>query len=120
MAAYELTGTVKVVMDLMKFDSGFTKREFVVTTDDDRYPQHIKFECVKDRCALLDNIKPGQRVTVSFDVRGNEYKERYFVNLNAWRIDAAKEASAPDSAEDGPPLDQRTPPEDEDAEVLPF
>jgi hypothetical protein len=32
MAAYELTGTVKVVMDVMKFDSVFTEREFVVTT----------------------------------------------------------------------------------------
>jgi hypothetical protein len=116
MAAYELTGTVKVVLDLMKFDSGFTKREFVVTTDDDRYPQHIKFECVKDRCALLDAIKPGQRVTVSFDVRGNEYKGRYFVSLSAWKVGATEETSEPESSEDGPPLDQRTPPADEDPE----
>ena len=82
MAGYQLTGTVKLVMDVVKFESGFSKREFVVTTTDDQYPQEIKFECVKDRCALLDDIKPGQRVTVSFDLRGNEYKGRYFVNLS--------------------------------------
>jgi len=120
MAAYELTGTVKVVLDPMKFDSGFTKREFVVTTDDDRYPQHVKFECVKDRCALLDGVEPGQRVTVTFDVRGNEYKGRYFVSLSAWKVEAEKAPAEPDASEGGTPLDQRTPPADENAEEMPF
>jgi single-strand DNA-binding protein len=120
MAVYELTGTVKVVMDVVKFESGFSKREFVVTAADDQYPQEIKFECVKDRCALLDEVKPGQRVKVSFDLRGNEYKGRYYVNLSAWRVEAMKEEPGPDSSEDGPPLDQLTPPGDEGAEEMPF
>ena len=120
MPSYELTGTVKTVMDAMKFDSGFTKREFVVTTQEDRYPQDIKLECVKDRCALLDGVKPGQRVTVSFDLRGNEYKGRYFVSLSAWKVQAEKEAGAPDSPDGGPPLDQLAPPADEGAEEMPF
>lgn len=127
MAAYELTGTVKVVMDEMKFDSGFTKREFVVTTDDDRYPQDVKFDCVKDKTGLLKDVKPGQRVTVSFDIRGNEFKGRYFVNLSAWRVapEAPAAARSPASAggdvgdDDNPPLDQLKAP-DEETEVLPF
>lgn len=120
MAKYELTGTVKVVMDVMKFDSGFTKREFVVTTADERFPQDIKFECIKDRCALLNAVKPGQRVTVSFDIRGNENKGRYFVSLSAWKIEAEQASGAPDADEDGPPLDQRVPPDEEAAEEMPF
>jgi single-strand DNA-binding protein len=123
MAAYELAGTVKVVMDEVKFDSGFTKREFVVTTADGRYPQDIKFECVKDKTGLLAAIKPGQQVTVSFDIRGNEYNGRYFVNLSAWRIESAKSDSAPagDGDSDSPPLDQLSPPEDgADSDSLPF
>jgi hypothetical protein len=119
MAAYELTGTVKVIMDAMKFDSGFTKREFVVTTDEERYPQDIKLECVKDRCALLNDLKPGQRVTVTFDLRGNEYKGRYFVSLSAWKV-AAAASTEPEGQEDGPPLDQRSPPADENTEDMPF
>jgi len=75
--SYDLTGTVKLIMDMQTFGSGFTKREFVVTTQDDRFPQDIKFECVKDKCDLLEAIEPGQEVKVSFDLRGNEYKERY-------------------------------------------
>ena len=113
MAAYELTGTVKVVMEEMKFESGFSKREFVVTADDDRYPQDIKFECVKDRMALLDAVKPGDRLTVSFDLRGNENKGRYFVSLSAWKVEAERDTPGQDASEDGPPLDKLTPPAEE-------
>jgi hypothetical protein len=107
-------------MDPVTFPSGFTKREFVVTTDEERYPQHIKFECVKDRVTLLDNIKPDQRVTVSFDLRGNEYKGRYFVSLSAWKVEPERDAKEPAPEEDGPPLDSLQPPADKDAEDLPF
>jgi hypothetical protein len=120
MPTYELAGTVKTVMETVKFDSGFSKREFVVTTVEDRYPQDIKFECVKERTALLNDVKPGQRVTVSFDLRGNEYKGRYFVSLTAWKIEVAKDTTAPESSEDGPPLDQLVPPSDESDGETPF
>jgi len=114
MAAYELMGTVKLVMDTVKFDSGFTKREFVVTTDDARYPQDIKFECVKERCALLETIEPGQRVTVSFDLRGNEHNGRYFVSLSAWKVEVEGEIPTPDY-NDVTPIEQVVPPGDDDA-----
>lgn len=120
MATYELTGTVKTIMETAKFDSGFTKREFVVTTVDDRYPQDIKLECVKDRVSLLNSVKPGQRVTVSFDIRGNEYKGRYFVSLTAWKVEVAKDAGAPGASEDEPPLDQLVPPSDDTDGEPPF
>ena len=124
MPSYDLTGTVKVVMPPQTFDSGFTKREFVVTTDDDRYPQDIKFECVKEKTALLDDIQDGQRVTVTFDVRGNEYNDRYFVNLTAWKVGAEAAATnatgnaAPEPV-DGPPLDSLQPPPQEE-DHMPF
>lgn len=123
MPTYDMTGTVKAVMDQQTFDSGFTKREFVVTTEDDRYPQDIKFECVKDKVSLLDDVKEGQNVTVTFDLRGNEYNGRYFVNLTAWRLASGEAASSPgpaaESSEEGPPLDQLQPP-GEEADDPPF
>ena len=85
------------VLDLQTFDSGFTKREFVVTTED-QYPQDVKFEAVKDRISMLDNLQPGQTVTVSFNVRGNEYQGRYYVNLQAWRVQAEAEGAAQEGA----------------------
>jgi single-strand DNA-binding protein len=83
---YEATGKIKVIFDTQTFPSGFTKREFVVTVGDDNYPQDLKFEMIKDKCTWLDQFQPDQAVTVSFDIRGNEFKDKYYVNLNCWKI----------------------------------
>jgi single-strand DNA-binding protein len=86
---YEAQGTIKIINDTQTFSgSGFSKREFVITTGDSKYPQDIKFEVVKDKCASLDQFKVGQAVNVSFDIRGNEYQGKYYVNLSCWKIQA--------------------------------
>ena len=84
--AFELEGKVKVILDLQTFASGFSKREFVVEVEDGKYPQSIKFEAVKEKASQLDNLAVGDAVKVNFDLRGNEYNDRYYVNLNAWKI----------------------------------
>lgn len=101
--AYDLTGKVKVIQEPQTFASGFTKREFVVTVEDGKYPQQIALECVQDKVSLLDGLKEGQTVTVTFDIRGREYNGRYFNNLQAWRI-KAEDGSAPAADEDRPPI----------------
>ncbi|MDP4626038.1 MAG: DUF3127 domain-containing protein [Akkermansiaceae bacterium] len=83
---YEATGKIKLISDTQTFPSGFSKREFVVTTAHDKYPQDIKFEVVKDKCSILDSYKEGQDVVVNFDVRGNEYNGKYYVNLACWKL----------------------------------
>ena len=90
--AYELTGKIKLIQEAKTFDSGFTKREMVVVVEDGKYPQEINLEFVQDKVALLDNLQPGQEVTVTFDIRGREYNGRYFNNLQGWKIAAADEA----------------------------
>ena len=77
--AYELNGTVKEIFDTQTFDSGFSKRAFVVTSDADKYPQDIQFECLKERIELIDKINKGDKVTVSFDINGREWNGKYFV-----------------------------------------
>ncbi len=89
MASYELTGKLKTVLEMQSFSSGFTKREFVVTTEE-QYPQDIKFELYKDKTSAIDKFKEGDLLNVSFNVRGSEYNGKYFVNLNAWKIDMAQ------------------------------
>lgn len=83
---YEASGKIKLISDTQNFPSGFSKREFVVTTADSKYPQDLKFEVVKDKCALLDSYKEGQDVVVNFDIRGNEYNGKYYVNLSCWKL----------------------------------
>lgn len=84
--AYDLTGKIKLIQEAKTFDSGFTKREMVVIVEDGRYPQEINLEFVQDKVSLLDDLQPGQDVTVTFDIRGREYNGRYFNNLQGWKI----------------------------------
>ncbi len=85
--SFELEGTVKEVMELVTFPSGFCKREFVVTDEDDRYPQDVKFTLIKGNCGLLDAIKQQDRVRVHFSIRGNLYNGKYYNDLQAFKLE---------------------------------
>lgn len=91
---YEASGKIKLISDTQNFPSGFSKREFVVTTGDGKYPQDLKFEVVKDKCPILDNYKEGSDVKVSFDIRGNEYNGKYYVNLSCWKLEGGSGGGA--------------------------
>jgi hypothetical protein len=90
----QITGVIKQINPTQTFDSGFQKREFVVTTKE-QYPQDIKIEVVKDKCAVLDGYKVGQSVAVDFNIRGNEFGGKYYVSLQAWKIAASGQAATP-------------------------
>lgn len=122
---YEIEGKVKKLFDKQEFNKGFVKREFVITTRE-QYPQDVKLECTMDRVDLLDKINEGDDVVAKFNIRGNEYQGRYFVNLQAWSI-SNNTVSAPNSGSAGsgqaasstkPPLTDDYP--DEDTDDLPF
>ncbi|WP_035603274.1 DUF3127 domain-containing protein [Haloferula sp. BvORR071] len=100
--SFELEGTLKLIFDVQTFSSGFIKREFVVEVPDGKFPQMIKFECVKDKTAMLDKLSIGDNVKVSFDVRGSEYKERFYVNLNAWKLVKSGGGSGDDFSQEPP------------------
>ena len=44
----QITGVITLINPTQTFDSGFQKREFVVTTKE-QYPQDLKFELLKDK-----------------------------------------------------------------------
>ncbi len=120
---YEATGKIKLINDTQSFPSGFTKREFVVTTAVDKYPQDIKFDMVKDKCAILDSFKAGDDVQVNFDIRGREYNGKYFVDLSCWKLQAADGGAKPSQA--GPAASSNEPTmsdlrDDDDFDDVPF
>ena len=100
---HELSGTVKEIFDEQTFGSGFKKREFVITDEAEKYPQDIKFECVKDNVELVNQLTKGDRVKVTFDIRGREWQGKYFVNLAAWKIETL--SNKRDGGNEPPPFD---------------
>ncbi len=118
--SYELTGTIKVIFDTQTFPSGFFKREFVVTTQE-QYPQDVKFEAIKEKGDMLDQYNEGDRVNVKFNIRGNEYNGRYYINLQSWAISRAEsDAGEGDNIPDLPPLEPSQLDESAEEDDLPF
>lgn len=102
MSELKLTGKIKVIGETVTFDSGFSKREFVVTTTE-QYPQDVQLAFFKDKTSVLDTYKVGDNVEVGFNVLGNEYNGKYYVNLNAWKI-GKSEGEAPEPISDDSPF----------------
>ncbi|MFM1999491.1 MAG: hypothetical protein RL204_1438 [Bacteroidota bacterium] len=113
----ELVGKVKVIFDEKSFASGFTKREFVITTEE-QYPNDIMFELLKEKGAMVNGLKSGDRVNVKFDIRGREWQGKYFNSLVAWKVEAVGATAAPqDDQLPPPPMESYNDPIEDD---LPF
>lgn len=103
---FELECTLHKVYDIESKTGTFQTREFVTTTEG-TYPQFVKFQCVQDRCNIVDGYNEGDKIKVHFDLRGREWQGKYFTNLNAWRIEkmatgqAGNEGSKSKSPTDG-------------------
>ncbi|XOD67350.1 MAG: DUF3127 domain-containing protein [Flavobacteriales bacterium Tduv] len=87
----EVSGNVKKTLDVQTFPSGFRKRELILTTDE-QYPQHLSIEFVQDKADLLNEIKIGDEVKVSINLRGREWTTpegvtKYFNTIQGWRIE---------------------------------
>jgi hypothetical protein len=86
----EVTGKIKVIGKTVNLTDTFSKRELVVSTDE-QYPQHILIEFNKDKCSLLDKYKVGEVVTVGINLGGREWvnpqgETKYFNSIKGWKI----------------------------------
>jgi single-strand DNA-binding protein len=118
---FQLEGKIHQLSDTQTFPSGFSKREFVVETNAGQYPQMIKFECVKEKIALIEGLNRGDQITVHFDIRGSEYQGKYYVNLNCWKVDRPGGAAAPKKAASAEPYPMEAPAGyDDNQEDIPF
>lgn len=86
----ELKGTIKSVGETQTFASGFTKREFVLVTEE-QYPQPISIELLSDKVDIIDVFREGETAIVSINIRGREWvspqgETKYFNSIVAWKI----------------------------------
>ena len=99
-----MKGKVKKIFDQQDFPSGFYKRDFVITTED-QYPQDVKFTAVKERTEQIARLGEGDEVLVKFDIRGREYNGNFYVDLNAWSIESGGgQPAAPSESVSAAPL----------------
>lgn len=100
--SFEIEGQIVKIYDTQKKSDKFQAREFVIKTSEN-YPQFIKFQLTQDKCDLADSYNEGQQIKVHFDLRGREWNDKYFTNLNAWRLEnvTAETEAPPTPAEPG-------------------
>ncbi len=128
--SFDITGKLFRKYDTVQKTQTFSAREFVIEHSPSQYPQFIKFQLTQDRCSLMDQHNEGDEIKVFFDIRGNKWtdpksnEDKFFTNLNAWKIEAASQSQSldgpPDSAynEAAPPATDALPAMEEDD--LPF
>jgi len=101
MAKVTLTGTLQVIGPIQSFGTnGFRKRDIVVSEDNTKYPNPVKFTLKKDYCELADNFHEGDKVTVCASINGREWTNpktsavQYFIDLDAYKLEDANGAKA--------------------------
>jgi hypothetical protein len=124
--SFKITGTLTVIKDTVQVSEKFSAREFVISTEDDKYPQVISFQLVNDKTDIIEPYKLGTKVEVSFNLRGKSWTNpqgevRYFNTLEAWRIENIGSAQAPiDSAKVSAIVEHEANAIEEDDQLLPF
>lgn len=104
-------GNVEVIMTAS--GSEFKKRELVLDasrfdplTGEKMFDNFPSFEFVQDKVALLDDLKPLQVVTVSFDLQGREYTKngqtKYITTVRGYKIEARPVAQQADAQVQAP------------------
>ena len=83
--SFKTTGIVKLIQNEQVISDKFRKKDFVITTED-KYPQDILFTLTQNNTDLVDTIKVGEKVEVSFNLRGREWNGKYFNTLEAWSV----------------------------------
>ena len=111
---FKLQGTLKIANETQVISEKFSKREFVITDENDKYPQDIQFQLTQDKCNLLDGVAVGSKLEVSFNLRGREWhspagETKYFNTLEAWKIEVIGQApvmnaQAPNEEQDDLPF----------------
>jgi len=86
----EVKGKIKFIGSTQQVSDKFSKREIVVTTDE-QYQQHISIEFNQDKCAILDKYSVGDDVEVGINLKGREWTNpqgevKYFNSIQGWNI----------------------------------
>lgn len=111
MSSFEVKGKLLVKYNTQQVTERFKKREFVVEIPSGNFAEQVKFQLTQDKCDLLDRFKEGDELTVYFNLKGKPYTKdgvtTYFNNLDAWRLETAKEDKSKEES-DAPIPDEFT------------
>ena len=103
----QITGVIKVIKPIQQVSATFSKREFVIETQE-QYVQTIQLELHGDRVDIIDSFVEGQEVECHINLRGREWvnpqgETKYFNTIICWKIQLPNLQSAPQSQQQRSP-----------------
>jgi hypothetical protein len=121
--SFKTTGKVLQILPEIKGTSArgeWKKQDFVIETAEEQFPKKICFTLFNDKNGTFDKIKPNMEVEVSFSIESREYNEKWYSNINAFRVDLVQQSGAGQtppafSESDIPPIG-----DSDDKDDLPF
>lgn len=86
----EIIGIIKKIYPIQEGVSKSTgnpwkSMEFLLETED-RYPQSVCLLLINDNCTRFE-IKEGDKIKVSFDMKAREWENKAYNTLIAWKVD---------------------------------
>lgn len=92
----EINGKISVIVDKVSGQSKnggeWVKQEFVIDTEG-QYPKKVCFSLWGDKINVLESLKPGDAVKISFDPESREYNDRWYTDLRAWKIESGAQST---------------------------
>ncbi|MGK0441877.1 MAG: hypothetical protein ACJA0N_001682 [Pseudohongiellaceae bacterium] len=123
--SYEIQGQIHSIGTTTEYgNNGFTKREFVIKLigegENERFPNHVALELIKDNCSLMDRYSIGDEITAQFNFSGrlwsgNDKPEKCFTSLQAWKVDPLGAGSGANDGDSYGAFDQTAPSFDQPA-----
>lgn len=96
----EIKGKVFEIGNIENVNEKFKKRELILEyAENPEYVEYIKFEATQNKVDLLNTLRVGDEVEISFNLRGRGWKDKsgkqnYTNNLVIWRVVKATQAYA--------------------------
>jgi single-strand DNA-binding protein len=88
----EYSGFIYKIGKTEQVTDKFKKRLLVLTDRAEKYAQLIPFDFTQKNCDLLEGLNEGDEVTVTFSLKGREWKGRFFCSLDAFKIEGISKA----------------------------
>lgn len=88
----QIEGTLKKKFEITQHGASFRKMEFIVKTEDEKYPQLIKMQVVQDKIEKINEIPEGTKAKWFFNLKGRDWENKkgetiYFNSIEVWRFE---------------------------------
>ena len=86
-----LVQVLPTVNGVSKAGKDWSKKDFVIETDEGQFSKKVCFTLFGDKIKLIDSVVVGSAVEVAFNIESREFDGKWYTNVNAWKVAAEQQ-----------------------------